>query len=411
MLPENARPTSGSLERLSPWLIAVTVALIVVATLSRLWRLDLQPYWVDETWSLGVASLALPDSLYTIKFEIHPPTFQLMLWGWIRIGGVEPEWTRLLSGAFGVAGVWLAFWLLRSSPFPLGLRLLWVVSAAVSGFAILYSQDVRSYSLAWLAAVALTAMTLRMCVSTVPPSRAVMAAWVVWGAVGCGIHLFNALLVFCAAIAIGLRWRRRIALLSGLTSLALLPQVLWVLLASLIAPGFAGGSSWIPAPDMADLIEGLTTLFAVDGLHHTARGFAWGSPAGLVIVGILTLALVVVTLIRRRRGTLAAPTADDQLTWVAARVLATMLGAAIFLAFAGSQVIHVWTVRNLIVLQPAAAWSVAAVLFAFASRLRWANVLVTVVVGLLALNLTWILINMSDVYKPASTLTVHFEDG
>ena len=237
-----------------------------------------------------------------------------------------------------------------------------------------------------------------------------MVSWVLWGAIGSGIHLFNALLVLCAAIAIGLRWRRRIALLSALAALALLPQILWLVLATLIAPGFAGGSSWIPAPAMADVIEGLTTLFAADGLHHTARGFAWGSPAALVILGILTVFLVSATLLQRKRGTLAAPTEDESLAWVAARVLATMLGAALVIAFVGSQVVHVWTVRNLIVLQPVAAWSVAAVLFAFASRLRWANVLVAVLVGLLALNLTGILVNMSAVYKPASTLTVHFED-
>lgn len=386
------------------------VALILVASLARLWRLDLQPYWVDETWSIGVASLALPDSLHTIKSEIHPPTFQLVLWGWIRIGGVEPEWTRLLGAVFGIAGVWLAYWLLRASPFPLGLRLIWVASVAVSGFAIVYAQDVRSYSLAWLAAVALTAMTLRMCTGTHPPARAVMVSWVLWGAIGSGVHLFNALLVLCAAIAIGLRWRSRITLLTALATIAVLPQILWLVLATLIVPGFAGGSSWIPAPAMADVIEGLTTLFAADGLRHTARGFAWGSPVALAILGILTLFLVSAVLLRRGRGTLTAPTADESLAWVAARVLGTTLATALVIAFVGSQVVHVWTVRNLIVLQPVAAWSVAAVLFAFASRLRWANVLVAVLVGLLALNLTGILVNMSAVYKPASTLTVHFED-
>ncbi|WP_314506995.1 hypothetical protein [uncultured Microbacterium sp.] len=387
------------------------VALIVVASLSRLWRLGLQPYWVDETWSLGAASLALPDSLHTIKTEIHPPTFQLLLWGWIRIGGVEPEWTRLLGAVCGVAGVWLAYWLLRASPFPLGLRLIWVASVAVSGFAIVYSQDVRSYSLAWLVAVALTAMTLRLCIDVHPPARVVMVSWVMWGAIGSGIHLFNALLVLCAAIAIGLRWRSRMGLLSALASLALLPQILWLLLAKLIAPGFAGGSSWIPAPVLADLVEGATTLFAADGLHHTARGFVWGSPAALLILAVLTLALISSTLLRRRRGTLASPTADDSLAWLAARVLGTMLGVALLLAFVGAQVIHVWTARNLIVLQPAAAWSVAAVLFAYANRLRWGNMLVALAVGLLTLNLISILLNMSAEYKPASTLTAHLEDG
>ncbi len=398
-------------ERIPPWLIAAMVALIVVASLSRLWRLGLQPYWVDETWSLGAASLALPDSLHTIKTEIHPPTFQLLLWGWIRIGGVEPEWTRLLGAVCGVAGVWLAYWLLRASPFPLGLRLIWVASVAVSGFAIVYSQDVRSYSLAWLVAVALTAMTLRLCIDVHPPARVVMVSWVMWGAIGSGIHLFNALLVLCAAIAIGLRWRSRMGLLSALASLALLPQILWLLLAKLIAPGFAGGSSWIPAPVLADLVEGATTLFAADGLHHTARGFVWGSPAALLILAVLTLALISSTLLRRRRGTLASPTADDSLAWLAARVLGTMLGVALLLAFVGAQVIHVWTARNLIVLQPAAAWSVAAVLFAYANRLRWGNMLVALAVGLLTLNLISILLNMSAEYKPASTLTAHLEDG
>lgn len=382
---------------------AITISLVACAV--RLWRLDLQPYWVDETWSIGVAALPLADSLHTIKTEVHPPVYQLLLWLWLQIGGNHSGWTRLLSALVGVAGVFLSYWLLRRSGLPLTLRLLFVAASATTGMAIVYAQETRSYSLAWCAAVAVTATTLMM--ATTPrevPTRGVTVTWVAWGLIASSIHLFSTLLVLVAGLAIALRWRKRLGLLAALTLVAMSPQLAWLAFGKLFVAGFATASGWIPAPAIQDLAELATTVFAVDGLHYTHRGFAWSAPWGVIALASVVLALLAWSVASRMRSGVPslAPAPHD--AWYPASTLAVLGLGTIVIAWAASQIVHVWTVRNLIVVQPALAWCVISLIFALATRLRVATAAMMLVLVLLSVNLIFVVVNVSRPYKPAHEL-------
>ncbi|WP_194397268.1 glycosyltransferase family 39 protein [Microbacterium atlanticum] len=391
-MPTLTTPVRGRRE-----LVAMAAVVVAFACAVRLAWLDRQSYWVDEQWSVGVASLPLADSLHTIKTEVHPPVYQLLLWAWVHLGGTDAAWTRALSTAFGLLGVFLAYWLLRRSELDLRLRLLIVAGSAAAGMAIVYAQEARSYSLLWCCALAVTALTIRLTAACPhQPQRGLVAGWVLWGAALSATHLFGALLLVVAG-AVALGWRRlRPSLITAMTGLAVAPQLLWQIW-GVFTPQFGGATSWIPRPASGELAELATTLFSVDGLEMTDGGFAWRSWAGVVFCAVVATILWSLSY----RG--GAPSAVDVGPRSSARDAATtLLLIAIVvtvLAWTVSQFVHVWTLRNLIVILPAATWGVIAALFAVAARARLESVFTAFLLACLAANLGWVAANLQAPYK------------
>ncbi len=132
-----------SLLRLSPASVAL---LTLLAFGLRLHRLDLQPLWGDEGWSLYFASMDLGEMIRLTAEDIHPPLYYLLLGGWLRLVGSTPEVARIMSSFWGVLLVPLIYRVAaRLFDRPAGLAAAGVVT--VSPFAIYYSQEVRMYGL------------------------------------------------------------------------------------------------------------------------------------------------------------------------------------------------------------------------------------------------------------------------
>jgi uncharacterized membrane protein len=391
-------------------LIVLTLVIVGAACVVRLLWLGTQSYWVDEQWSVGVASLSLADSLHTVKTEVHPPLYQVLLWAWVQAGGTDPWWTRALSAAFGLVGVALSYVLFRRVALDLRLRLLFVALAASSGMAIVYSQETRSYALLWACAVALTALTVRITARTAAATatpRRDWILWALWGALASSTHLFGAVLVLACVVAVAVLRRTELGALALAAAVALLPQIAWQLW-GLLTPQFGGATGWIPAPDAAAVLELLTSVFAVDGLHITDGGFPWTSWAGVVAYAVIALGVVVIAVVRRGSEPLARaePGGDAALQIAAAQgagraatTMAVVTLTVVVTVWLIAQVVHIWTLRNMIVILPAATWGATAGLFALAAKARIESWVTGALLVLMGVGLVSVAANLNATYK------------
>ncbi len=143
-------------EELAPWLVLV---ITVIGYLLRVFALDSKGMWLDETFSVWLASHSVPEMLqWMVKIDQHPPLYYLLLHYWIEFRGDAPHNVRLLSALFG-AGTIPVIYLIgkRLSGMVMGLSA--AVLLAFSLFNIFYAQETRMYTLLMFnAAVAIYAL-------------------------------------------------------------------------------------------------------------------------------------------------------------------------------------------------------------------------------------------------------------
>ena len=130
------------------------VAILLLATALRIWRLDAQSLWNDEGTSVQLALRDLPTITRDAAHDIHPPLYYYLLHFWTLLFGSSVWVVRSLSASLGVLTVGLTHALAR----PCGKRsaLLAALLCAVSPFMVYYSQETRMYILLACLAVAST---------------------------------------------------------------------------------------------------------------------------------------------------------------------------------------------------------------------------------------------------------------
>ncbi|NJN94693.1 MAG: hypothetical protein HC875_11665 [Anaerolineales bacterium] len=69
----------------------------------RVQRLNFQPLWGDEGWSIYFAAQSLPQLLALTAIDIHPPLYYLLLQGWLGLTGFGAETARFFSVVAGTA--------------------------------------------------------------------------------------------------------------------------------------------------------------------------------------------------------------------------------------------------------------------------------------------------------------------
>lgn len=144
------------LEEFAPWLAgAVTLG----GAFLRVLLLDNKGMWLDETFSIWMASHSLPELLqWLVKIDQHPPLYYFLLHFWTQLFGDTPYDARLLSALIGAATIPVIYLIgARISDPALGLAA--AVLLAVSPFHIYFGQETRMYALlAFNAAVAIYAL-------------------------------------------------------------------------------------------------------------------------------------------------------------------------------------------------------------------------------------------------------------
>lgn len=154
----NSNPgRSGSSAGRSARSTAVVLLLIsLVATLTvKLWRGSLEStIWMDEVFSLELATKGLPELVDLAEQDVHPPLYYVSLHFWLGTWeaiGVEPSILlarslNIFSWAVLVVGAFLAMKKLSSiSEAVLGAALVGILPGAVQ-----LTQDARSYGMALL---------------------------------------------------------------------------------------------------------------------------------------------------------------------------------------------------------------------------------------------------------------------
>jgi hypothetical protein len=120
--------------------------LTLLALALRVLRLDFQPLWWDEGYSVWFATHPLEQMAALTALDIHPPLYYALLHGWIGPLGAGPVALRLFSVAAGVLAI-PAIYALGRRMLNTRAGLLAAFLLAINPFHVYYSQEVRMYGL------------------------------------------------------------------------------------------------------------------------------------------------------------------------------------------------------------------------------------------------------------------------
>lgn len=232
--------------RLDGALVALLLAL-AVGGYFRLWHLTAQSLFLDEAFSIWVASKPWPAMMQQIVYhDFHPPVFYALThWaiGWLRW---QPWDYRFLTAPFGMLTI-VASW-------AIGRRLFGPVGAGVAAFAVAVEPGIvdwdrlfRMYSV--LTALA-TASWWLLLVAQDAKGRSRVAAWLGYGALAVllpYVQYLGAVTLVCqAAYALfALRTRWPVLAICG-ASVAALGPWMWAIRIQYPHGGYVAGTGAVP---------------------------------------------------------------------------------------------------------------------------------------------------------------------
>lgn len=98
-------------------------ALLSVAVWLRWFHLGKRSIWLDEAYSLKLASFSFADIIAGAAMDIHPPLFHILLSWWVKLLGTSEVALRSLPALFGVLLIPLAYQLAKDWATPQPARL------------------------------------------------------------------------------------------------------------------------------------------------------------------------------------------------------------------------------------------------------------------------------------------------
>jgi len=267
----------------------VILALMVLAFGARSYRLDFQPLWFDEGYTLFFATLP-GASISAGGAEPHPPLYFLLFKLWTLGAGFGDFSARYLSVIFGTLQVPLAWQLGRRLSGRSAGGLLAAAAVAVNPFLWSHSREARMYSLVPALALGFSLALVRGWSDQASPKN----RWFLAGTLLAGLysHYFFALFALMPALIVLLR-KPALRPAVVLPGAAYLPWVIWAGPDLLRGAGSRGESYQPLAPP--DYFLGY--------LHTAAAGEACGAgcPTGTAGVALLTAGIAVAIVTARRR--------------------------------------------------------------------------------------------------------------
>ena len=146
----------SELEEFAPWLVII---ITVLGGFLRVLLLGTKGMWLDETFSVWMANLSVPEMLnWIVRIDQHPPLYYLLFHFWIAHYGDTPYYARLFSALLGTATIPVIYLIgKRISGIVVGAAA--AAFLALSLFNIYYAQETRMYTLLMFnAAVAIYAL-------------------------------------------------------------------------------------------------------------------------------------------------------------------------------------------------------------------------------------------------------------
>ncbi|WP_242176257.1 MULTISPECIES: glycosyltransferase family 39 protein [unclassified Pseudomonas] len=181
------------------------VAVLLLATAIRFYKLDAPYMWSDEAFSVLLSRASPPLIWYHTSHDVHPPLYYIVLHYWMAMWGEGVEAVRSLSALLGIATVALGVFLTRlvshrHTAIMAGLLL------ALSPMAVRYSQEARMYALMALLLMGATIALIHW--AKAPNNQRWLAVYVVLMIAGFYTHYFTALCVvahWCYLLLVSIR--------------------------------------------------------------------------------------------------------------------------------------------------------------------------------------------------------------
>jgi uncharacterized membrane protein len=258
----------------------ISILLVTLFILLRLWRLTSYGLNVDEIFSYQAAQLGWGGLMRTAAADIvHPPLFYILLKCWIAIGGHSLLWLKLFPVITSIATL-LFFW-----PFCRELMLtnaetstaLFLIS--VNAFLIHYSQELRMYSLLIFFSLWSYWLYVRLVNGAARNGRLFAGLFLV-NLLLIYTHYFGWLVIGAEGLYLLLRRREYLAVFSITSAALAVCFAPWAYEAFLAAArsGMEHNLAWIPPPRLAELAWYFAML---NGVFH----IRWTTALGLMLFG------------------------------------------------------------------------------------------------------------------------------
>jgi len=228
--------------------IFVTILLLLLLAFAlRVYRLEGQSAWHDETYCVLIAEQPLAQVVAAQTQDIHPPLYFVLLHFWLPLTGRTDWAVRFLSVIWGVllvAGLYRA----GAGLFDRRAGLVAALLGAVAPFFVAYAQEIRGYALVTLLTLASSYLGYRLLQApgSKPPTRVwLWGGYVLASAAALYAHYFAALVLIAQNVFFVLR-------------------VLWLLASNQVAPGgSATGALRAPRPDRVTTVKHKSRLWIV----------------------------------------------------------------------------------------------------------------------------------------------------
>lgn len=210
------------------WLLyALAAVAAVVGLAARLWLSRDLPLWVDESWTVMVATQ--PDWANVFREawrDANAPLYYLLMALWTPVAGVSDTALRLPSLIFaGAAGLLPLLW--RTPGLSDGARLTWACLLWLWVGGLGFSADARVYALLLLLATAQTIAFIRLLAA---PERRQALIWAILATLAGLAHYFALFLALAQGVLLLVALGPRKALRLWPAGFAFLPLAGWLAL-------------------------------------------------------------------------------------------------------------------------------------------------------------------------------------
>lgn len=222
-MPVDQTPAAPAWER--SLLYALAAAAAVAGLAARLWMASDLPLWVDESWTVMVATQPDWAGFWRETWrDANAPLYYLLMALWTPVAGVSDPALRLPSLLFAAAaGLLPLLW--RVPGLSAGARLTWgcLLWLWVGGLG--FAADARVYALLQLLATAQTIAFVRVLDS---PDRRAALGWATLATLAGLAHYFALFLTLAQSVLLLFALGPRRALRLWPAALAFLPLALWL---------------------------------------------------------------------------------------------------------------------------------------------------------------------------------------
>jgi len=197
------RAQSALIPRTLSWLPA---AIVLLAFVLRIYRIQVQSIWWDEGISVHLARLDPLTILSARAGSQHPPLYYLLLQCWTKVGGFSEFSVRFFSLLSGVVLIALVYRVM-GRVFDRLTALVSMLIVALNPAYVIYSQEARVYIMLPLAFLFIVLNLHRLARGEFRPKDWWSLA--LWEAVSLYLHYFSLFSIVCVNCFIALLWWRR----------------------------------------------------------------------------------------------------------------------------------------------------------------------------------------------------------